>query len=372
MKKIFEMILRHKLMMAVAILVIGGSGYYFYNKKAATSVENEIKTTVVKSGDIEVVINGSGQIQAKSQVDLKPQVAGDGLDIVQISVENNQLVKEGDLIAVLDNQEAREAVRNAQLSLSTAQIQYDEVAKEFDNKTEEESWKRQLAQNTVQQRSNALNDARKELTDYEIEAPFDGIVTGLNFEAGDSISRDEILASVITEKMQAEVSLNEIDAVKIKQGDSAILIFDVLGDQEIAGEVLKVDTIGEVNSGVVSYDVVVSFETTTELLKPGMSVEVDIEVESSKNTLIVPVAAINEGQKGGEYVLVVSDDSQKPERMIVETGITDDIYFEIISGLKEGDIVVSGQSSSGSAESGADAKKSLLQMGGGMGGGRPK
>lgn len=374
MKKIFQVLVDYKWTVMVVALILGGGGYYFYNQKTADTTENQVKTAVVKKGDVEIVVNGSGQIQAESQVDLKPQVAGDGLDVVEVLVSNDQVVKKDQLIAVLDSETANENVRDAELALRSAEIQYKETAKEFDNLTVEETWKRDSAQIVVQQKIHALNDAKKELEDYRIKAPFDGIVTGLSVEAGDSISRDDILASVITEKMQAEITLNEIDAAKIKKNDSAVLIFDILEGQEISGQVAKIDTIGEVNSGVVSYNVVVSFDFSSEILKPGMSVEVDIKVNSVQDVLIIPVSAIQEDQNGKEYVMVVSEGTETATEFVkksVGTGLTDDVYIEIISGLEEGDEVVTQALSTAQSTGGTDSdeaeSKSLFQMGGGRG-----
>ncbi len=372
MKKFLKLITNHRWTAMFIILVVGGSIYYFYsNQIDENSIENKIKSETVKKGDLILMVDGSGQIQAESQVDLKPQIAGDGLDVIEVLVENNQLVKKGDIIAILDSGNEKEKIRDAQLNLSTAQVQYKETVKKFDNRTTEESWKRQIAQNLLNQKINDLNDAYKNLEDYKIEAPFDGIVTGLNVDAGDSISRDEILVSIITEKMQAEISLNEIDAVKIKKGSKATLVFNAIGEQKFRGEVSKIDTIGEVNSGVVSYGVVISFEVSDELLKPGMSVEVEIEVAKAENVLMVSNSMINKKQDGSEYVLVVSKETenglnQKTKKQTIKTGITDDIYTEVLSGLKEGDLIIN-QSLEKQTVSKTEktATKSIMPMGGG-------
>jgi len=373
MKSFFGFWGRHRILLTIVSgVIISGLyfGYYSFFKETKSEVQLQIEE--VEKGDIEIVVNGSGQIQAVSQVDLEPQIAGDGLDIVGILVEDDQLVSEGDLIAILDSEEAEEDVRDARLSLYDAQIQYSKIAEEYDNQTVEEVWERQLAQNNVEAASNKLNDALDELEEYKITAPFDGIVTGLDYEAGDSISRDEVLASVITDELQAEISLNEIDAVKINKGDSATLTFDIMGDEVISGEVSKIDTIGKVSSGVVSYDVVVSFVASSDLLKPGMSVEVDIEVESSENVLTIPVSAIKEDQNGEEYVLVTENgsESSRPEKRMIQTGITDDVSIEIISGLSEGELIITGQASknSGTASAESEGKSSGIFN---MGGGRP-
>jgi RND family efflux transporter MFP subunit len=357
----------------ISIFLLGVSSYYLFFNEKQEGVNSQPKIETVIKGDIEVVVNGSGQIQAESQVDLKPQVAGDGLDIEQVLVENDQYVEKGTLIAVLDNETALKDLRDAELSLRATEISYKEISEENDNKTKEETWKRESAQINYQKSLNSYNNTLKKLEDYKITAPFDGIITGLNYEAGDSISRDDILASMITKTMQAEISLNEIDAIKIKEGDSTVLTFNVLDDKTISGIVRKVDTIGEVNSGVVSYGVVISFEANSELLKPGMSVEVDIITEKAENVLMVNSSAIMRDENGNEFVMVLVDKG-KTEKKNVKTGLSDNVNIEIISGLNEGDQIVLESKILGEANSNVNSENSNNRGGGNslmMGGGRP-
>lgn len=374
MKKFFEFISLHKLIFGGAVFLLLSVGVYFLffsEKQKDINLQPEIE--IVTKGNIEIVVNGSGQIRAESQVDLKPQVAGDGLDIEQVLVENDQHVEKGTLIAVLDNEDALKDLRDAELSLRAAEISYKEISEENDNKTKEETWKRDSAQISYEKSLNSYNNTLKKLEDYEIIAPFDGIITGLDYEAGDSISRDDILASMITKTMQAEISLNEIDAIKIKEGDSAVLTFNVLNEEIINGIVKKVDTIGEVSSGVVSYGVVISFETENKFLKPGMSVEVDIMAEKAENVLMINSSAIMEDKNGNEFVMVLAANG-KTEKKNIKTGLSDNVNIEIVSGLNEGDRIISESKTFEKTDSGVNPENSNNRGGGNglmMGGTRP-
>lgn len=374
MKKFFEFISLHKLIFGGAVFLLLSVGVYFLffsEKQKDINLQPEIE--IATKGNIEIVVNGSGQIRAESQVDLKPQVAGDGLDIEQVLVENDQHVEKGTLIAVLDNEDALKDLRDAELILRAAEISYKEISEENDNKTKEETWKRDSAQISYEKSLNSYNNTLKKLEDYEIIAPFDGIITGLDYEAGDSISRDDILASMITKTMQAEISLNEIDAIEIKEGDSAVLTFNVLNEEIINGIVKKVDTIGEVSSGIVSYGVVISFETENKFLKPGMSVEVDIMAEKAENVLMINSSAIMEDKNGNEFVMVLAANG-KTEKKNIKTGLSDNVNIEIVSGLNEGDRIISESKTFEKTDSGVNPENSNNRGGGNglmMGGTRP-
>lgn len=415
LKNMVAWVWKNKIKMIVLIGIIGGGFYYWQQKQnSGDSASNKLKTAIVEKGDIEILVSGSGQVDAGSQVDLQPQIAGDGADIVSVAVENDQEVKENDIIAILDTEDAIKDLRDAKLSLQSSQLRQKQIEKENYRKTEDDKLIRQIQEAEIQGKLNKLADANEELADYYVRAPFDGIVTGLDVEVGDSVSRDDVLASVITKEMIANISLNELDAVKVTKGAVANLTFSALDGVEVVGEVSKMDTIGKVSQGVVSYDAEISFNAEDAPgLKPGMSVEAEIIVEAKTDILNVPVAAIQSDRRGGDFVMVVaegtsletiiasqgnSENTQSSEdktsskgpgniegltRVSVESGITDDIMIEVSGEISAGDVVLtqtleSLMSISRESKTGADAgtgtessAKSLIPtMGGkGMGGG---
>jgi len=143
---------------------------------------------------------------------------------------------------------------------------------------------------TLQQRANSLSTARQKLSDYSIRAPFDGTIATLNIKKGDQASGT--IATLITKQIIAEISLNEVDAAKIKVDQEATLTFDAIENLTIKGKVLSIDTIGTVSQGVVTYNVKISFDVQDESVKPGMSVSATITTASKNDTLLVPISAV--------------------------------------------------------------------------------
>ena len=212
-------------------------------------------------------------------------------------------------------------------------------------------------QNTAAQKEAALLDAKEKLSDHYIYAPFDGIVADLNndIKIGDSISSGTVLATLITQQKIAEISLNEVDVAKVKVGQKVTLTFDALPDTSISGKVLEVDTLGAATQGVVSYGVKITFDVEKEEIKPGMSVTADIITEAKPDVLVLPNGAIK-SQGNSYYVDLVEASTEieqqlaasisgitlstSPKQQSVEIGLSSDLSTEIISGLEEGDIVV--------------------------------
>ena len=193
----------------------------------------------------------------------------------------------------------------------------------------------------IKQRENALLDAKEKLADYFVRAPFEGVIAKINVKKGDPLSANTAVATFITKQRIAEISLNEVDVAKIKVGQKATLAFDAVPDLGITGEVAEIDTVGTVLQGVVSYTVKTTFDTQDERVKPGMSVSTNIITDAKPNVLMAPNSAVK-SQGSIHYVEVKENEKVQPRRQQVEIGISNDEFTEIVSGLKEGDIVVSG------------------------------
>lgn len=215
---------------------------------------------------------------------------------------------------------------------------------------------------TIKQKTNALREAKDNLNNCYIRAPFSGIITNINIKKGDLISANTIIGTLITENKLAEITLSEIDAALVKEGQEAVLTLDALPNISFRGKVIEVGLIGQISQGVVSYPVKISFFPSKDLekIKAGMTVDANIVYEEKTNVLTVPVSAIK--TRMNKYYVEVPQEADieiikshsvinqrqrkavtlklPPKEQEVEVGISDDNYYEIVSGLKEGDYIV--------------------------------
>jgi len=210
-------------------------------------------------------------------------------------------------------------------------------------------------QNIVAQKEDVLLDAKENLANCFIRAPFDGVITEVNAKKGDFVSSGTVLATLITKQKIVKITLNEVDQSTVKVGQKATLTFDALLGVTISGKVFEVDAVGQVSQGVVSYGVKIAFDTEDERVKPGMSVTADIITDAKQDVLVLPNSAVK-SQGNSYYVELVEIPEemrqqllgnvsgavlpQPPKIQTVEIGLSNDLSTEIISGLKEGDIVV--------------------------------
>lgn len=202
----------------------------------------------------------------------------------------------------------------------------------------------------VQQKQEALNTARQNLADYDIYAPFDGIMAEVNIVKGSSVSSGTVIGSLITTQKIAEISLNEIDVASIKIGQKAVLTFDAVPDLPATGKVVVIDTVGAVAQGVVSYKIKIAFDAQDDRIKPGMSVSVSIITDSKQDVLLAPLSAVKTSG-GGSYAEILING--QPQKRTVTVGLSDDTTIEIVEGLAEGDQVITQTITSGSSQAAA-------------------
>jgi HlyD family secretion protein len=226
-------------------------------------------------------------------------------------------------------------------------------------------------ENTVKQREAALQDARENLANYSIRAPFAGVVTKVAVKKGDAVSGSTAVATVLTKQRVAEISLNEMDVAKIKSGQKTTLTFDAIDGLTITGSVLEIDSLGTVTQGVVTYNVEIGFDTQDDSIKPGMSVSAAIITDSRQNVLLLPNSAIK--SLGGSYYVEIPANpvmgatadaagiilDTPPRQQAVELGLANDSQTEILSGLKEGDSIITRTVTASSTQA-ATQTKSLI------------
>lgn len=184
-----------------------------------------------------------------------------------------------------------------------------------------------------------LETAQNNYNDNVITAPFDGRIAVMNVQKGDQVSGSTIIATLITNEKIATLSLNEVDAAKIKVGDKVITTFDAIDGLSITGKVAQIDMLGTVSQGVVTYTVKVSFDTQDDRVKPDMSANCEIITDVKTDVIAVPNASVKTSNDGSSYVQMLDNNGQ-PQNKTVEIGIANDSMTEIVSGLNEGDKVV--------------------------------
>ncbi len=239
----------------------------------------------------------------------------------------------------------------------------------------------QISKNNIEKQQQDIANQEADLAKYIIRAPFAGTISSVSAKVGDSAGSAAV-ATIISSSQIATLSVNEIDAAKIKLRDKATLTFDAISGLTLTGVVAEIDPVGTVSQGVVSYTIKIAFDTQDARVKPGMTANASIQTDVHQNVLIVPSSALKT-QNGSSYVQVFNPplpetggtsgitSSIAPQNVTVTTGISDDANTEIVSGLFSGEQIVArtttgtiAPSSTGTTRTGT----TNLRGGGGFGG----
>ncbi len=249
---------------------------------------------------------------------------------------------------------ARTSIENNKSSIVNAERSIEEKTQSLTNlKAGADAFDIRTQKLNVAEKQNALQDAKENLSDYYIRAPFDGVVAEVNVKSGDTISSGAAIATIIAKQQMAEITLNEIDIAKIKLNQKSTLTFDAVDGLSISGQVAEIDAIGAVSQGVVNYMVKIALDTQDDRIKPGMSVSASIITNVNQDVFVALNAAIK--MSGNiNYVEIIqgtfSDQeitslngvtsSAPPVSQVIEIGLSNDTMTEILSGVNEGDLIV--------------------------------
>ena len=197
----------------------------------------------------------------------------------------------------------------------------------------------------------SMSDTQKQMENYTITSPISGTVIQKNVKAGDTVGTDTTASETlctIYDLSYLEMTLNvdELEILSIKEGQTVTITADAISDRTFTGVVTSVSAAGTTTGGTTTYPVSIRIDDT-DGLRPGMNANAEIVVAEAKNALVVPNAAVVRGS----YLLVTKDSPsaanadtamEAPEGFVyvpVKTGVSDDDYTQIVSGIQEGDTI---------------------------------
>lgn len=247
-------------------------------------------------------------------------------------------VSESNLSAVKSASTAK--INSAQNAVLSSEGQLKQAKDSLANVASEASSSQVMAaQAQVEQARANVELIETQLQDMILTAPHDGVVTAVNGEVGELASMTEPFVSIIIpEGFEIKANISEVEIAKLKVGDSVEITFDALGsDEKFTGEISEIDPAETEISGVIYYQVTTLFTGDGEVVKPGMTANLDILTAEKKDVLKIPFQALKE-KDDYKYVQIVVDDEVK--EIPVEVGLKGDSEYEVKGGLAEGQEVV--------------------------------
>jgi HlyD family secretion protein len=386
--------------LGVAILVIGGSIWYF---RRGHDTAPDYQTATVTRGDVTQVVTATGTLNPVVNVTVGSQVSG---IINKLNVDYNSMVKSNEVIAEIDPQtyqaqvaQASADLANAKANLELQQAEAERSSELFTNKLISSSdydtafATLHEAQATVQIKQASLANANANLGYCKIRSPVDGIVISRAIDLGQTVASSFNtptlfqIANDLT-KMQIDSSVAEADVGGVVEGQNVDFTVDAYPYRNFHGVVTQVRNSPTTVNNVVTYDCVIGVTNADYKLKPGMTANVSIVIAQQENVLNIPNAALRfhppdsvlvetnavtqmatnsagsagisgaQGHRNGHargerpifhtiYVLSGTGDNAKLQAVQIKTGISDGISTEVLSGLNEGAQVVTSVVSTG-------------------------
>lgn len=351
--------IRKKYFWIILFLLAAGTGYYLYSSANSESKEVRYVTARAQKGPMATSVSASGSIIVDQLVNVDPRISG---TVYGLAVSVGDSVKKGQLLFMIDNDElsidadrAYSSYLQAMASLENAKANKKEAKNVYEDSNSEEKkiTKKKLdaaeisvevAERNVKTSWKAHQNALKNASETRAVSTIDGTVIEINIENGDSLNDSSsgngdktpiIIGDLGTVK--AEVQVNEVDISNVKVGQTATVAIDAIDGLSLTGKVEKIDALGTTNSGVVTYGIVISFDSLDDRIRPGMNVSAEIITNSKEDAVIIPSSAIKT-RNGKNYVQVMN--GQIPEDRQIEIGITNNTRTEIVSGVNEGDNIV--------------------------------
>ena len=374
----------------ILFAVIGKKAGWF--GKALTvkvAAENAEKRTIVET------ITANGKIQPEKEVKISPDVSG---EIVELTVKEGYHVEKGQLLlrikpdnyisqrdrslAEISSAQARRAQAEAQFT--QAELSFKRSKQLYDEQTISKSDFEQAqatytvanatvdaAKFAITSAEASLKDSNENLTKTSIYAPMTGTVSMLLVELGERVAGTNLMAGTELlrvadlSRMEAQVQVNENDIPRVKLGDTALIEVDAYLDQKFKGIVTEIansaKTTGVSADQVTNFDVKIlvlpqSYQKLVDAgdknpFRPGMSATVDIRTQSKPDILTVPIQSVTTrtdttkisgtpSEKDIRTIIFITDGKYALAKD-VKTGIQDNSYIEILSGIALNDRVIS-------------------------------
>lgn len=341
----------------IIVLIVGG--IYWYKKSNSANNAVQYKTAMAEKGLLTVSVSGSGNVIVDNSANIDPTITG---TVKNLSVSVGDRVEKGQLLFEIDNDDLSANVTKAYSSylqslssLETAKANKKEAKNNYDDASSSDKalYKKKLnaaeiavtvAEENIKYASENYQIEKTDYSERKVTAPIAGTVNEINIKNGDDLSklssgssREVPIIIGDLETMKAQVEVSEVDIASINIGQKATLTFNALDNFTASGKVEKMDSIGTSTSGVVTYNVTISFDSLDSRIKPEMSVSASIITDVAQNVIIIPNSAVK--TEGDSYYVEVLE-NEVPKAKTVEIGLENNSKTEIKSGVSVGDNVI--------------------------------
>ena len=291
---------------ALCVAAAAGGGWWWKHRPPAV-LPDKYRTALVDRGPITQVVMATGTLQPLTTVNIGTQVSG---TVLERFADFNDHVRRGQVLLRLDpaNLQARLRQMQAQLAAAEASLELARATLERNQRLVAQGFISGLALDQSQREYDAgranvdvaraqVESAQTDVNNSVIKSPIDGVVIKRNVDVGQTVAAsfqtpDLYLLARDLREMQIEANVSEADVGQVRPGQQVRFTVDAYPDAEFEGRVRQFRLASTTTQGVVTYTIVVSVQNEDERLKPGMTAQTRIVLQSKAEVLRLPTAAL--------------------------------------------------------------------------------
>ena len=349
----------------ILVLAVAYFGYTSFTENQSesnsnlTKLKNRETTHTIETRDINFSVTVAGEISPAEKVSVRPEVHG---KIAELPVDISDQVAAGDLLFRLDDKDLKIEIDTRKKQIDSANLQLEQSKNEFerskklfnDGLISEEAFQNTKTRYEVAQisRDRAQNDfdlAEEKLSKTSIRAPFDCTVLSRPVSIGQAVSGTggqssgtEVMEIADLKNLIILSHVNQADVSRMEKNQKVKIEIEAVADLVIDGIVERIAPQATIRSGIKGFSTRIKLQNTNESIIPGMTATINIPVANSKDVVATKLASIfterNEVEQRTETYAYVKKD-EKYAKQMVEVGVNDLNFVEVLKGLSQGDEV---------------------------------
>lgn len=324
--------------------------------KRSSSDPSSVAAVQVLRRDIGPVVTATGVIKPMVGAEVRVGSSASGV-VTHLNAQIGDYVKQGEVLADVDSREldAKRDAAQAAVRLASANLEYartdlhrkqelfsDQIIARSELDVAQQAYG--VADQQYKQALANLADANTQLGYARIVAPISGTVESVTTQEGETVASSFAAPTFVTlldlSRLEVWAYVDETDIGRIHIGQKAKFTVDTYGDHEFPGQVTAVYPQAQIRDNVVDYIAVIRFNPPRAyILRPEMTTNVTIIQQQHENVLSLPIGAVH--AEGGRHYIIVRKGTTTEQRGVT-TGLKDDSYWEITSGVHEGEEVLLG------------------------------
>jgi HlyD family secretion protein len=343
----------------IPLLLVLVAGGLMLSRCGSNSAAEEIpmfKEIPVKRGTFISTVTANGVVVPIDRIELKSKASG---LIEELHAEVGDHVKKGDLICRLDQKDELAAVGQAQADYDIAQAELANAKQAYerneqlyaehlvsDEERDQVDLNLAVAKGKLFQTKTILDRAQERLSESIVRSPIDGLILQKYVEQGQIIASGvsnvsggtPIVDVADMRNVYIKAGVDEIDIGRIRVGQTGTVVAEAYPNQTFTGEIVRIAPEARIEQNVTLFDIVLEVKNPDEKLKSGMNTTLEVTLEKKQDVLLIPKMMLLPTVDKHKWMVRVKEDGGYQLKE-VEIGLSNFRDAEVISGLKEGDIV---------------------------------